>query len=155
DVSLTGGRDVTISAQGENLTKTWAISGSSQGSVGITPALALLVAEDHTTATLGTGGALNIGRALPLPAQPKGIGDMKADASVTGASSVGVGAAIALNIVEDTADASPSRQLTTGSDIRVSADLVADVAGLALASTQGVSSGSGPSTTDGQLSAMT
>ncbi len=57
-VTLTGGRDVTISAQGENLTKTWAISGSSQNGVGITPALALLVAEDHTTATLGTGSRL-------------------------------------------------------------------------------------------------
>ncbi len=87
--------------------------------------------------------------------QQKVTGDTKSDAGLKGASDVGVGAAVALNIVEDTADASPSRLITTGSDVTVSADLVSDVQAASVASIKGASRNGGPSTTDGQVSSAT
>ena len=154
-VTVTGGGSLTIAASDVVQAKTWAVSGSDGGGVGITPDLALLVAENKTTATLGTGDPLSISGSFTLSVIDDVTGDTRADASAGKSSSVGIGAAIALNILEDVADASPSRAVAAGLDVSVAADLVADVSAKAVASASGVSGQSGPNTTDGQVADTT
>ena len=154
-VTVTGAGNLTIAASDVMKAKTWAVSGSDGGGVGITPVLALLVAENTTTATLGTGDPLAISGSFSLSVTDDVTGDTRADAGAGKTSSVGIGAAVALNILADVADASPSRAIAAGLDVSVAADLVADVSAKAVASASGVSGQGGPNTTDGQVAGTT
>ncbi len=156
-IVLTGGRDLTIVALGANITKTVAVAGSSGGSVGISPSLALLVAEDQATARLGTGAATNLSGAVTISATNKLTAETRSDASVKGASTAGVGAAVAINLAYDAADAGAYRNIVAGKAISVSADQAIGVSAISLASSKGASpKGSGePTTADGQVAGMT
>ena len=156
-IGLSGGGSLTISAVDANLTKTTAVAGSSAGSVGITPSLALLVAEDQATARLGTGVATNLSGAVTISATNKLTAATKSDASVKGATTAGVGAAVALNIALDAADAGAYRTISAGGTIKVAADLAVGVSAIALASSKGASpKASGePTTSNGQVSSLT
>jgi hypothetical protein len=95
NATLSGGGDVTLSATGSHEYSTQAASGGkAPGGVGVGGSFAITVADNLTTATLGSGGALNISGVLSATATHHGQTTTKADGTALGADAA-VGAAIA------------------------------------------------------------
>ena len=111
--SLDGAGDTTLEATGEFTTEGEAKAGSS-GGISVTPALALNMVSNATTARVGTGSALNID-SLALTAVQQASNKASVSASAAG-SKAAVGAGIAIALLDDSVAATVSRDLTaTGS----------------------------------------
>jgi hypothetical protein len=101
--TLTGGKDVTISATGSHVVNTTAEGGGqSTGATGVGGALALTVADNETEATIGTGTGLDVTGKVAVTATHHGASVTTAKGDGTG-SSTAVGVALALGFVDDSA----------------------------------------------------
>jgi hypothetical protein len=106
---LTGAGDVTLDARGDHAVSTAAEAGSA-GGISVTPALALSLGTNTTSARIGTGcgaelrGDVSVGAAQACPRDDDGLGQ-------GGGQHVAVGAALALALVDDRATATTARDI--------------------------------------------
>ncbi|RUT07776.1 hypothetical protein DSM106972_020360 [Dulcicalothrix desertica PCC 7102] len=101
---------MTLAATSDNSSATSAKAGSA-GKISISPTVALTIVSNNTLATIGTGGTLTVG-SLDAVAKHSGNTSTTTDAAAAG-STVGIGAALSLNIVDDTTIATTARNITS------------------------------------------
>ncbi|MHC5862008.1 beta strand repeat-containing protein, partial [Nostoc sp.] len=109
NVTLLNAGQLTLNAT-SNTTSETSVQAGSAGKISVSPAVALTIVSNDTIATIGTGGELIVG-SLEAIAQHSGNTTTTADASAAG-ESVGIGATLALNIVDDTTIATTQRNIT-------------------------------------------
>jgi hypothetical protein len=106
-------------------TETAGVEAGSAGGIAVTPAAAVIVSSDTTTARLGTApsGAAALGATgdVSLTATHTGSATSMADATAAGGQ-VAVGAAAAVNDVTDNTSADVERALNAGGAVTVAAD---------------------------------
>ena len=106
-----GGRTArSSSGQGANPS-----AATSDGPVAIAAALAINLFDNVTSASLPTGRIIIVGQGTTIRALGNTDGSTNADAAATGSGAVGVGAAVSINLINTTIDASiaGSTSLTT------------------------------------------
>ncbi|WP_201800703.1 hypothetical protein, partial [Dulcicalothrix desertica] len=108
--TLTNAGKLTLAATSDNSSATNAKAGSA-GKISISPTVALTIVSNNTLATIGTGGTLIVG-SLDAVAKHSGNTSTTTDAAAAG-NTVGVGAALSLNIVDDTTIATTARNITS------------------------------------------
>ncbi|MDH6098925.1 autotransporter adhesin family protein, partial [Anabaenopsis sp. FSS-46] len=118
DAILNNARNLNLSAASDNTIDNSATAGSA-GGIAATPALALTIASNETSALIGSGNILTLG-SLEALASHKGNSSTLADAAAAG-DSVGMGAALALNFVDDITIATTQRNITAAGDVSLSA----------------------------------
>ncbi|TWH39301.1 beta strand repeat-containing protein [Dulcicalothrix desertica] len=101
---------LTLAATSDNSSET-SVKAGSAGDISVSPAVALTIVSNDTLARIGTGGTLTVG-SLDAVAKHSGNTSTTADAAAAG-STVGVGAALSLNIVDDTTIATTARNITS------------------------------------------
>ena len=118
---ITGGANVSLSAEGSHVVNTEAIGGGkSKSDTGVGGALAITVAENMTEASVGTGGKLDITGAFKAEADHHGKSETVAKAAATGGSTA-VGVGLALGFVNDSALATTTRDITADGAVTFSA----------------------------------
>lgn len=130
-----GAGNLTLSATGAHAMTTTAEAGA-EGGIGLTPVVAVSVADNFTTARLGTGAALTLGGALEISATHSGRTTTSAAAEVAG-EKVAVGASVAVNVVSDAATALVARSVTSAGGIDVAAVSASSASASAKASAKG------------------
>ena len=129
--------DLTLDAEGTHKQTTTVTGGASGAQVSVTPAAAVTVAVDTTTAQLADGADLTIGGNYKSTAKQTA----DSQSSVTGTtegSKVAVGASLSLTTAVDTVTSSVERNLTsTGGGVDVEASSVSKSAASATASASG------------------
>lgn len=108
---VNGAQDVTLSAAGGHAMATAAEAGAA-GGIGLTPVVAVSVADNTTTARLGSGGALDLSGNLLVSATHSGITTTSANADVAGEKAA-IGAAVAVGVVSDAALATTDRAVSS------------------------------------------
>ncbi len=139
---------LSLSAKGAHVVSSNAVAGS-EGAAGITPSVALSLSENDTSAIAAAGAAITLTGAFSALATHTVAADATADSMALGRT-FGLGAAVAANIVLDTATARPDRSITAGGNVTVTADLIADLAADAIAGA-GMAKGGDA---DGQVAAI-
>ena len=86
---LTGGGSVSLSATAGHTVGTTAEAGSAGGSVAISPSVAISIADNETTASIGTGGVLDASGTVDVSATHSSSVTTLSDGSAAGG--VGVG----------------------------------------------------------------
>ena len=109
NVNLTNARKLTLSASSSNSSDTRVETGSA-GDIALSPSVALNLVSHSTIATIGTGGLLTLG-SVQATATHSGNTDVKADSSTAGGKAA-IGAALALNFVNDTTTSTTARNIT-------------------------------------------
>ncbi|QCO54429.1 hypothetical protein EOK75_00465 [Pseudorhodobacter turbinis] len=107
---VTGADDLTLAASGTYAGVTKAEAGSS-GGVSVTPALALSMINNTTTARLGTGGPQSVTGDVIVSAAQSSTITTEASGKAAG-SKAAIGAALALALVDDRALATTARNVT-------------------------------------------
>ncbi len=117
---LTGADEVTLSASAIHEITTEAEAGS-EGGVSITPVVALSMINNTTTAFLGTlaAGVTSTG-AVTISATQQATTTTTAKGQAAGGTAA-IGAALALNLVNDKVSATTNRNITAGGDVTLSA----------------------------------
>ncbi len=109
--ALTGAGNLTLTAAGAHTMLTDATAGGA-GATGITPVIAISIADDDTAATLGTGALLSIGGALMASSTLSNTVSTNA-AGDTKSSKTGVGISLAMSFVNDHSTATTGRDITS------------------------------------------
>jgi hypothetical protein len=109
--ALTGASNLTLTAAGAHTMLTDATAGGA-GATGITPVIAISVADDDVAATLGTGALLTIGGALIASSTLSNTVSTNA-AGDTKSSKTGVGISLAMNFINDHSTATTGRDITS------------------------------------------
>jgi hypothetical protein len=109
--ALTGAGNLTLTAAGAHTMLTDATAGGA-GATGITPVIAISIADDDTAATLGTGALLSIGGALMASSTLSNTVSTNA-AGDTKSSKTGVGISLAMSFVNDHSTATTGRNITS------------------------------------------
>ena len=137
-VSLAGADDVTLNATGNHSIDTEAKGGAeASGGIAITPVVAVLVANNNTTAIVESGvGALTLTGNLHLNADHTSVVDTVAEGDAEGEDAA-IGASLALNSMEDIALATSNRSITAGGNLRFITDADTKTVTHAKASAQG------------------
>ncbi len=137
-VQLHGTPDnLSLTATANHTLATAASTGAeSQGGTGVSAAAAITIANNTTTARLGTGNAVSLSGDLTLSATHTASTTSTADSTAAG-SDVAVGASLALNIANDTVTATLARSLTAGDSATVNAHSAATSKAEATASAKG------------------
>jgi filamentous hemagglutinin family protein len=128
-------RNVTLSASGDHTTLTTAAAGSA-GRISVTPVVGVSVANNTTEALVGSGGALNLTGDLALTATHRGSTETYANADAAGPKAA-IGASIAVNVANDRATATTSRDIVTGNGASFIASAVTNAKAGAKASATG------------------
>ncbi len=118
DATLTGAGDLTLSASAIHAITTSAEAGAT-GGVALTPVVALAMVNNTTTAELGvlTGGGTQTSTGLiSVSAAQQARETTSASAKAAGGKAA-IGAALALNLVNDSVTATTHRNLTAGGDV--------------------------------------
>ena len=118
NTTLAGAGALTLSASGLYAVESEAKAGSA-GGISVTPALALSMASNTTTARLGSGATLSAG-SVALSAVQQSTITTKASAKAKG-SDVAVGAALALALVNDSVSATTARNVSAPSAVSFTA----------------------------------
>ncbi|MEI6428580.1 MAG: hypothetical protein WCO45_09380, partial [Pseudanabaena sp. ELA607] len=159
NVNLVKAGAVTLTATSDTTSSTNATAGAA-GGIALGAAVALTVITNNTLATIGTGTGTTTVDSLTATATHTGSSSSIADGkakSLGSGQSVGLGAAIALNIVDDVTRATTLRSLSSTGDISFNAVNYARSEAIAYASAAGAdpaaknSAGTSQSTTDQQL----
>lgn len=108
---VNGAQDVTLAATGRHEMATAAEAGAA-GGIGLTPVVAVSVADNTTTARLGSGGALVLSGNLLVGATHSGSTTTSAKADVAGEKAA-IGAAVAVGVVSDVALATTDRAVSS------------------------------------------
>jgi hypothetical protein len=109
--ALTGASNLSLTAAGAHTMLTDATAGGA-GATGITPVVAISIADDDNAATLGTGALLTIGGALVASSTLSNTVSTNA-AGDTKSSKTGVGISLAMSFVNDHSTATTGRDITS------------------------------------------
>jgi hypothetical protein len=104
--------------------------------VGIGGAISISVANNDTTAYVGTGDILDIGGDFSAKASHKGVTETKADGAASGGSAA-IGVALGLNIVTDSAISTTDRVIDSAGDMKFEAINITTSSASAKASAKG------------------
>lgn len=118
-VVLTGPGDLTLAAAATHVAVTKAEAGSA-GGVSITPALALSLINNTTTARLGTGGTQTVAGAVSISATQSSLTTTEASGKAAG-STAAIGASLALAIVDDRVLATTARNINASGAVSFTA----------------------------------
>ncbi|UZJ27066.1 hypothetical protein RHODO2019_19090 (plasmid) [Rhodococcus antarcticus] len=119
-VTVTGGGSVDIAAEDGNAADTSAVSGADGGSTGLSPSVALVIANLGTTAYIGAGAVLELSGDVTLAATQharavtEGSGDVNAETT-------GVALAVAVVVAADDVRAFIARDVTADGAVSLSA----------------------------------
>ncbi|MFN7716763.1 MAG: beta strand repeat-containing protein, partial [Pseudanabaenaceae cyanobacterium] len=135
NVTTTNVNALNLVAISDNSNDT-SVKAGAAGGIALSPAVAMTLGSNSTIATIGTGStALSVG-SLDASATHKGSSKVVADGTATGGK-VGVGAAIALNLIDETTRATTSRSITSAGALSFSANSYATNTASATASAAG------------------
>ncbi len=132
---VTGAGDLGLDASGTHAVVTRAEAGSA-GGVSITPALALSMVNNTTTARLGSGGTQTVAGAVTVRAAQTSSITTEASGKAAG-SDAAIGAALALALVDDRALATTARNVTAGGAVSFVASGISSSTLSAIASASG------------------
>lgn len=119
--ALTGGRDLSVTADSDHALTTTVTGGAAGAKVSITPVVAATIALDTTTARIGSGAtALNPAGTLSISAQNKNVVTTTATGQAQG--DVAVGAALGASIAREDVTASIERNVTSSGSIDLYAE---------------------------------
>ena len=118
-VVLTGGHDLSIIADDSNAATTTAVNGSA-GSVAFAPAVALTIANLVTTASIGSGAAIEVTGDVEVEAVQAAATETASSGDVD-AEKAGVALAIALALVDDTVATTVSRSIHADGPVTITA----------------------------------
>ncbi len=118
--TLSGGGNLTVSAEATRTVTTTVQAGSS-GGVAVSPAVAIAIVNNTTTARLGTGNVDVIGGDASITATHAGTVTTTGDATAAG-NSVAVGATVAVNVATDTTTASTARGITANGAVNIASN---------------------------------
>jgi hypothetical protein len=133
---LTSANNVAVKAT-SSANMTTEVQAGAKGGTAVSPAVAISLAGNDTTARLGTGSQLTLGGALTVAAQHSGTVVTSAGADAAG-SSVAVGAAVAQTVAGDNTDAETNRSINAGGAVSFTADATGGSQANATAGAKGV-----------------
>jgi hypothetical protein len=113
--ALTGANNFTLSAASNN-SMTTTVKAGAAGGTAVSPAVALSLPTNTTSATLGSGSQLTVTGNFSASASHVGSTTTNADANAVGAQTA-VGAGIAITVAPDTTTATTSRFLQAGGNV--------------------------------------
>jgi len=151
-VQLSGANNATLMASSNQTITTTTTAGSS-GNVAITPSVAVTVASDESTASLGAGNGVDLAGALQITATHTGTTTATAQGDTTVGSSAGIGVSLALNIVSDSATATLSRNVQAHGAASITTSTMANNLANGVASEGGTSSSDQSSDSNSQQQA--
>jgi hypothetical protein len=134
--AVTGANNITLTADGDYTMTTTAEAGA-EGGQAISPAVAFAYTDNDTAALVGTGTLLDITGALLVEA----IHVAETTTTARGASvgtELPVGAAVGINVVNDTARASTARDIDADGSVTFNATLTTDSLVNVVAGSEGV-----------------
>lgn len=114
-----GSGDVLLSARGEHELATEAEAGAA-GGIAVTPALALTIGSNRTSAQVAQGAAIDVDGSVALHADQLASADTKVTGQAEG-DKVAVGASIGVAVVNDEVVARLAGAVTAGGDVDVAA----------------------------------
>jgi hypothetical protein len=132
---VTGAGDLTVAALATHVAVTKAEAGSA-GGVSITPALALSMINNKTTARLGTGATQTVTGKVDVSAAQSSTITTEASGKAAG-SKAAIGAALALALIDDRALATTERNITATGAVSFTASGISDSKLTAVASASG------------------
>ena len=137
---LTGAGDVLVSATAGHTVTTTTEAGAAGGSVSISPSVAISIVDNDTTSRIGIGTtALDAVGTVGVNANHSSSITTTVGADVAG-DSVGVGASVGVNIVDETIDAAVARSIIAGGAVEILAESAIASAVIAKAGAGGNSS---------------
>uniref|UniRef100_UPI0032217262 beta strand repeat-containing protein n=1 Tax=Microbacterium sp. TaxID=51671 RepID=UPI0032217262 len=136
NVSLTGARDLILTATATDAASAEARMGAKGGKVALSPAVAITLSNVTTTTRIGSGGVLGLARNLTATATQKATAGTTASAAVLDAATAGVGVGLALTIANHTATTTLARNLTAAA-VSLRASSISDATSVANASAAG------------------
>ncbi|MCA9137711.1 MAG: hypothetical protein KDB00_13160, partial [Planctomycetales bacterium] len=116
--------NLTISADGEYTTTTTAENGAA-GDVAVGAAVAISLPDNNLTARLGSGNAITATGSLDISSTLKHTANVTASGDAAGGN-VGVGASVAIGVVEDDSQAILARNVTAGAAASVTSTMDID-----------------------------
>ena len=134
--AITGANNLSLTANSQQVMSTSAQNGAASGNVAVTPVIAISIADNTASATLGTGGGLDIGGDFEAQSTLNDSVQTTATGNTT-ASNVGVGISIALSIVNDSSQATTEQNLTAGGAAAFMSTLISGSESRATASSAG------------------
>ncbi|GGD47721.1 leukotoxin LktA family filamentous adhesin [Sinisalibacter lacisalsi] len=132
---VTDAGDLTLSAAATHVAETKAEAGSS-GGISVTPALALSLITNTTTARLGTGGTQEVTGAVSVSAAQHSTITTEASGKAAGTKAA-IGASLALAIIDDRALATTARNIDADGAVSFNASGVSSSTLTAVASAAG------------------
>ncbi|WP_243650565.1 leukotoxin LktA family filamentous adhesin, partial [Anaerospora hongkongensis] len=132
--AITGAHDISVSALGKHTLVTEAEAGAA-GGFALTPVVALTVADNITTAKIASGPDLNVTGDVSVSADNTGSTKTSATGSAEG--NAAIGAAIAVNVITDSAEATTARSISAGGDVSFTAKSSSTVEANAIAGAKG------------------
>ncbi|MFK4837878.1 beta strand repeat-containing protein, partial [Microbacterium sp. ZW T2_14] len=120
EVSVTGARDVSLTAEARDATTTEARMGAKGGGVAIAPAVAIVLSNVTTLARIGTGVLVASGDVL-IRATQHASAENSATAAAIASDDAAVGVGLALTIANHTVTAMLGRNATAGGDLTMQA----------------------------------
>ena len=133
--ALAGANNLTLTAMGSHTMLTNATAGGA-GETGITPVVAVSIANDDSSAELGTGSVLTIGGAL-LASSTLTNAVSTNTAGDTKSGKTGVGISIAVAVIKDNSTATTARNISAGTGISFGSTLTSASESSAAASVVG------------------
>ena len=145
DAILEGASDLTIASDATQNVTTHA-DGAAAGGTAIAAVVSLAIANEDTTANVGEGSQLDIGGELTISATHGGTTDTQARGDAEGQENAAIGAAIALNFVDQRTEATLARNVNSPGHVALAATELSTNDVLASASARGAEgeSGGGP-----------
>ena len=148
DITVTGGKSLTVSATTHHTVVTEDKAGSEGGTLALSPSVSIAIVNDVTSATIGSGPSMTVTGDATISAKETVGGDLDSDAEA-GGNNVAIGVAVAVNVIESNATADLERSLTAGS-LTVSASTEGSSEGKAEASSKGEEDSSTTKSADSQ-----
>ncbi|MEN6411423.1 MAG: leukotoxin LktA family filamentous adhesin [Veillonellales bacterium] len=134
DADITNANNISVQASGVHTLDTEATAGAA-GGIAVSPVVALTAGDNSAEASIGTGSILTAG-SLNVDATNSDTITTAATGS-TDSSKAAVGAALAINVVNDTATATTDRDITTSGAVTLNAQNVDNITANATASASG------------------
>ncbi|AZO95863.1 hypothetical protein [Halocella sp. SP3-1] len=151
---ITGVNNVGLNVTGNHEIGTMAEAGAA-GRTAVTPVVALTVADNKTTASLGTSAStLSLAGNLNLTADNQGVSITEAKGNTEG-SNVAIGASLAVSVVDDRAEATTDRDINAGGSVTLKAENAGSSSSTAEASAKGGAEDDGTSTIDSKVAEQT
>jgi hypothetical protein len=145
---LTNAAALSVTAYGDHTITTTTEAGSAGGSVAISPSVAIAIADNNTTARIGTSGTVLNAASVNVSAAHKSAVTTLSDGSAAG--DVGVGVSIAINDVNDIVTAEAARTIWASGVVTITASSLASASATAKAVSKGAPEGSDDANTEAE-----